>query len=36
MLEPVANSPAQAARFFTEETALWGKVIRETGAKAAQ
>jgi tripartite-type tricarboxylate transporter receptor subunit TctC len=34
MLEPVASMPAQAAQFFVEETALWGKVIRDTGAKA--
>jgi tripartite-type tricarboxylate transporter receptor subunit TctC len=34
MLEPVASSPAHAAQFFMEETALWGKVIRDTGAKA--
>jgi tripartite-type tricarboxylate transporter receptor subunit TctC len=34
MLEPVASAPAQAAQFFVEETALWGKVIRDTGVKA--
>jgi tripartite-type tricarboxylate transporter receptor subunit TctC len=34
MLEPVASTPAQAAQFFVAETALWGKVIRDTGAKA--
>lgn len=34
MLEPVASTPAQAAQFFVEETALWGKVIRDTGVKA--
>jgi tripartite-type tricarboxylate transporter receptor subunit TctC len=34
MLEPVAGTPAQAAQFFVEETALWGKVIRDTSAKA--
>ena len=34
MLEPVAGAPAQAAQFFVEETALWGRVIRDTGAKA--
>jgi tripartite-type tricarboxylate transporter receptor subunit TctC len=34
MLEPVTGTPAQAARFFVEETAQWGKVIRDTGAKA--
>lgn len=34
MLEPVASTPAQAAQFFVDETALWGKVIRDTGVKA--
>ena len=34
MLEPVASTPAQAAQFFIAEAALWGKVIRDTGAKA--
>lgn len=34
MLEPVASTPAQAAQFFVAEAALWGKVIRDTGAKA--
>ncbi len=34
MLEPVASTPAQAAQFFAAETALWGKLIRDTGAKA--
>jgi tripartite-type tricarboxylate transporter receptor subunit TctC len=34
MLEPVASTPAQAAQFFVAETALWGKLIRDTGAKA--
>jgi tripartite-type tricarboxylate transporter receptor subunit TctC len=34
MLEPVASAPAQAAQFFADETALWSKVIRDTGAKA--
>jgi tripartite-type tricarboxylate transporter receptor subunit TctC len=28
-LEPMLGSPADAARFFAEETALWGKVIKE-------
>ena len=28
-LEPMVGSPADAARFFAEETALWGKVIKE-------
>jgi hypothetical protein len=26
-LEPMIGSPADAARFFAEETRLWGKVI---------
>jgi tripartite-type tricarboxylate transporter receptor subunit TctC len=34
MLEPVASTPAQAVQFFVAEAALWGKVIRDTGAKA--
>jgi tripartite-type tricarboxylate transporter receptor subunit TctC len=34
MLEPVASTPAQAAQFFVEEIALWGRLIRDTGAKA--
>lgn len=34
MLEPVASTPAQAAQFFLDESALWGKVIRDTGVKA--
>lgn len=34
MLEPVASTPAQAAQFFVADAALWGKVIRDTGAKA--
>ena len=28
-LEPMLGSPADAAKFFAEETALWGRVIRE-------
>ena len=28
-LEPMLGSPADAARFFAEETALWGRVIKE-------
>ena len=28
-LEPMAASPADAARFFADETALWGRVIKE-------
>jgi tripartite-type tricarboxylate transporter receptor subunit TctC len=34
MLEPVASTPAQAAQFFLAETALWGRVIQDTGVKA--
>ena len=34
MLEPVANTPSQAAQFFGEEKVLWGAVIREAGVKA--
>jgi tripartite-type tricarboxylate transporter receptor subunit TctC len=30
-LEPGATSPAEASRFFAEETALWGKVIKQAG-----
>jgi tripartite-type tricarboxylate transporter receptor subunit TctC len=28
-LEAGATSPAETKRFFAEETALWGKVIKE-------
>ena len=28
-LEPMAGSPADAAKFFAEETTLWGNVIKE-------
>src|SRR5262245_7332582 len=34
MLEPIGGTPAEAAQFLATETALWGKVIRDTGAKA--
>ncbi|HEY7662998.1 MAG TPA: tripartite tricarboxylate transporter substrate binding protein [Xanthobacteraceae bacterium] len=30
-LEPGATSPADTARFFAEETARWGKVIKQAG-----
>jgi tripartite-type tricarboxylate transporter receptor subunit TctC len=30
-LEPGATTPADTTRFFGEETALWGKVIKEAG-----
>jgi tripartite-type tricarboxylate transporter receptor subunit TctC len=33
-LEPMIGSPADAARFFAEETALWGKVIKEKNVTA--
>jgi tripartite-type tricarboxylate transporter receptor subunit TctC len=32
-LEPMIGSPADAARFFAEETRLWGKVIAEAHIK---
>jgi tripartite-type tricarboxylate transporter receptor subunit TctC len=28
-LDPMIGSPADAAKFFAEETALWGRVIKE-------
>ena len=28
-MEPVMRSRAEAAEFFREETALWGKVIKQ-------
>ena len=28
-LEPMLGTPADAAKFFAEETALWGRVIKE-------
>jgi tripartite-type tricarboxylate transporter receptor subunit TctC len=28
-MDPVTKTPAEAAAFFAEETALWGKVIRQ-------
>ena len=30
-LETGATAPAETARFFAEETALWSKVIKEAG-----
>jgi tripartite-type tricarboxylate transporter receptor subunit TctC len=30
-LETGATAPADTARFFAEETALWSKVIKEAG-----
>jgi tripartite-type tricarboxylate transporter receptor subunit TctC len=32
-LEPLVGTPADAAKFFAEETALWGKVIIENKVK---
>ena len=32
-LEPLIGTPADAARFFAEETAFWEKVIRENKLK---
>jgi len=34
MLEPVGSTPAETALFLRAETALWGKLVRDTGAKA--
>ena len=34
-LEAGATSPAETAKFFADETALWGKVIKEAGIDAA-
>jgi tripartite-type tricarboxylate transporter receptor subunit TctC len=33
-LEPFASTPAELAKFITEETEKWGKVIRSAGIKA--
>ena len=33
-LEPMIGSPADATKFFDEETALWGGVIKEAGVTA--
>jgi tripartite-type tricarboxylate transporter receptor subunit TctC len=33
-LEPFASTPAELAKFITEETEKWGKVIRTAGIKA--
>ena len=33
MLEPVGSAPADAARFFVEETAQWAKVIKDANVK---
>ncbi len=34
-MEPVTKSRAEAAKFFAEETELWGKVIKAGGHSAA-
>ncbi len=34
MLEPVGSTPAETAQFLRDETALWGKLVKDTGAKA--
>ena len=33
-LEPMAGSPADAAKFIADETSLWGKVIKEAHVTA--
>jgi len=33
-IEPVGNSPEQAARFLDDEIAKWAKVISAAGVKA--
>jgi tripartite-type tricarboxylate transporter receptor subunit TctC len=33
LIDPVGTSPAEAGQTFREETAIWGKVITDTGAK---
>jgi len=33
-LEPMPGTPADAARFFDEETALWARVIQEKNVTA--
>ena len=33
-LEPIANSPEEARKFIAEETALWGKVMKDAGIRA--
>jgi tripartite-type tricarboxylate transporter receptor subunit TctC len=33
-IEPVGNSPEQAARFLDDEIVKWGKVISTAGVKA--
>lgn len=33
LIEPVGTTPAEAEQTFRDETTLWGKVIKDTGAK---
>jgi tripartite-type tricarboxylate transporter receptor subunit TctC len=33
MLEPAGTTPAEAARFFIDETEKWGKVIKDAGVQ---
>jgi hypothetical protein len=33
LIEPVGTTPEEARRLFLEETAIWGKVIADTGVK---
>ena len=35
-LEPMGGSPADAAKFFAEETKLWGRVIKEKNVTIQQ
>ena len=35
-IEPVGNSPQQAAKFLDDEVAKWAKVITTAGVKAEQ
>jgi tripartite-type tricarboxylate transporter receptor subunit TctC len=35
-IEPVGNTPPQAARFLDDEIAKWAKVITTAGVKAEQ
>ena len=32
-LAPVGSTPAEAVKFFAEETALWSKVIKDANVK---
>jgi tripartite-type tricarboxylate transporter receptor subunit TctC len=35
-IDPVGNTPAQAAKFLADEIAKWSKVITTAGVKAEQ